>query len=278
MLIDNAHFMRQEKYCPIDLSHIRKELIRFGDIMRKHKHIDIDIITKTKINIDGQTEVSKIIDYEDSSDVVNSLQNATLYYISAKNYLRNLLKPEKNYYIEKESKGQNSHFNWMMDNLGRIDRKLDEMQDDVTEKSAVNAQLAISKIKKYAVFLQESMENMVYNPVINAIESYRKKEQELTRANQRLIDLERQSDVTDKELFIYLLFLEVYHASTSTGSIMRDEIIKQGSKGSTNTLPSNPSSTLSQNPSGTQQVPNFSEEANIDFTEEVELAPTEDNI
>ena len=149
------------------------------------------------------------IDFDDDIDIKVQCLEARNYLDSARILLRNLLDMEENDYIKKYPK----KFSWMLDNIGRVDKKIDEIEIDTIEKletfSMYNEMdLPNSpKIKRYITYLIKCMEHLVYFPLKNAFVYYKRKGLKLD----------------DRNLFLYSIFVELYHSSESLGSISAEK-------------------------------------------------------
>ena len=171
---------------------------------------------------------------EDLADFAECLQDATLLYMTTKNMLVNLLKPEDNVYIAKYER----NYRWMIECIGRADKNLNTYQAQRVERIMSDTQIRLqpiakTHIKSYNNYLIESMETMVIRPLINAYERFMTTSDQVTfiikedinKENSPMIK-EIKTIVKDRELFCYFLFLEIYHASLSVGALTRDEDTK----------------------------------------------------
>lgn len=172
--------------CPIELHHIEMKARSFY------------------LNLNGDEDIKL-----QCLDARNDLDSARV-------LVRNLLMPEKNKYINDQRKA----FFWMLDNLGRVSKLLNKVEIDTIEKldtleyrkgeSVPNS----PKIRRYINSLVESMEHLVYFPLKKALEQYKNFPEEV----------DGEKVIKDKDLFLYCLFLELYHTSESIGSISAEEI------------------------------------------------------
>jgi len=122
--------------------------------------------------------------------------------------VRNLLVLEENKYIQKHEKD----FKWMLDNLGRVDKRIEKIESDTIEKLETielmnDRDLPNSpKIRKYLNFLRKCMEHLVYYPLIKSCRYFKEKKLE------------------GRDLFLYWVFVQIYNSSESLGSISAEEI------------------------------------------------------
>jgi|GEM_PF-5092015 len=148
------------------------------------------------------------IDFDDDFDLKTQCLNARNYLDSARILLRNLVDPEENQFIKEYPK----RFNWMLDNLGRIDKKIDEVEVETIEKLDDIERLKEKdypnspKIKKYINLLIKCMEHLVIYPLKKSYQYYLKHMKE-----------------SDKELFLYKVFIELYNSSESLGAISSEK-------------------------------------------------------
>lgn len=175
---------------------------------------------------------------------------------SARLLVRNLLDPEHNAYIKEEKKS----YDWMIDNIGRADKRLDEVEEKtigqlenarvISTKMGVTARLTI-----YQKTLYEYMEHLVYFP--------------LKYSYKRFILFKGEKDgkriKKDSKLFLYFVFLYLFHASEMLGAITREEV-----KG----VPRKFGVTAGMQPTGGEEAPTPSE---IPKNPELEIALKELN-
>lgn len=134
---------------------------------------------------------------------------------SARTLLKNLLMPEDNDYLEK----QDIAYKWMVDNLNRADKRIAENQktmiDQVENARLLNTNLGkSSKIDAFETILIEYLEHLVYYPI--------------KKAYMKFLNFHEEKDgqkiKKDEKLFLYFVFLELYHASEVLGGIAREEL------------------------------------------------------
>ncbi len=133
---------------------------------------------------------------------------------SARLLLRNLLEPEHNRYI----KEQEISYNWMLDNLGRADKRLDKVEED-TIVQLENARVISNKLGNtakltiYQKTLFEYMEHLVYFPLKNSYKKFI-----------LFKDEEGKKIKRDSKLYLYFVFLSLFHASEMLGAVTREEV------------------------------------------------------
>src|SRR3990167_10367959 len=76
---------------------------------------------------------------EDLADFAECLQDATLLYMTTKNMLVNLLKPEDNVYIAKYER----NYRWMIECIGRADKNLNTYQAQRVERIMSDTQIRL---------------------------------------------------------------------------------------------------------------------------------------
>ncbi len=136
--------------------------------------------------------------------------------LDARNYLdsvrinvRNLISFEENKYVQTYSKA----YFWMIENLGRVDLKLDEIEEefDRLEKTENHNHIDLSKshiIRKYINSLLVVFEHLVYHPLKNSLKKFKKD----TFIDGKIVE-------KDYNLFAYYLFFELKNSSESLGAI-----------------------------------------------------------
>lgn len=200
-----------ENKCPIDIDNIIYHLKRFYSIMNIHQNIknDTDLI-----------------------DVVKDFQLATLEFSYSKNLIVNLLMPEENPYIKEAE--ENHH--WLVDDLGRVDKRISEMQGKIGAKIEANIQLkkpnSFVELFSYYNYLLESANGLVFYPLLNVTKKFEKIKGEINFDSEKKLDLKQ----TKEKLFLYWVFLEMYHSSLSLGGITREEIQKRFPSGHTRNI------------------------------------------
>lgn len=161
---------------------------------------------------DNMEEFYLTIDFDEDEDLKTQCLDARNYLDSARILTRNLLVVERNKYI----KGYKKNFQKMLNNLGRVNKKIDDLEAATIEKLEVlenmrNKLLPNSpKIRRYLNYLIKCMEHLVYYPLKKA---------------QKYIQ-EENLDEKDKELFLYSVFVELYNSSESLGSEVREKPTK----------------------------------------------------
>ena len=198
----NEVLVEIERYSPVDLTSIIKEAMKFNDIL---------------------SETGDIRFSNDYGKVWKNLMFARISFANAKNLLRSLLKPEENEFIKEAEK---SH-HWLVDDLGRVDNKLEEAQELDKNEIRIKSKSGHSRVASYYNYLLESYEGLVFNTLKNAFEKYLR-----TKDAIKLGEKDKSKDLNEKKqaLFIYYLFLEMYHASLSIGVITRTQQNIKGGK------------------------------------------------
>ena len=197
--------LSQLSYAPIDLWGVKMLINKFYTIASRYKD------TGSEPDVDFDVTIMKY-------------QQANLIFSKVKNTLRNLLKPEDNEYI----KEHRTSFNWMIDNLGRVDKKLGELQEMVISKG--DQRVIISRLKLrnsliiYYNYLCEAMQILIIETLLKAYNNFSEYPNKIKIKDKKTEKVEEREVIKDKSLFIYLLFLEMYHASFSLGAITREEV------------------------------------------------------
>lgn len=136
--------------------------------------------------------------------------------------LKNELEPERNEYIKKINNVEYEHYKWLISNLGRVSKRIDDNSGIIKEllnESQWDKRVdSPYRINVHKTFMQECMNNLVIYPIIR---SYLK----FHSFNGKYDGKEIQKD---KDLFLYFLFLEVYHSSEFLGALTRES--QMGSK------------------------------------------------
>lgn len=157
------------------------------------------------------------IDLENSEDIKNQCLDARNYLDTARILIMNLIEPDHNEYIKLFKK----NYYWLLDNSGRINLSIDELEESTIEKLEV---LELSrkkefpnspKIRKYINHLIKLMEHQVYFPLKNALTKFNECEDIDENGNQR---------IKDTDLYCFYLFQQLYNASESLGSISGEKV------------------------------------------------------
>ncbi len=220
---------------------ISTELVQIENIEINSKQKIRDLIFEIEIEIGkfyNKINTKKL----DPGEVILRFQECVLHYRKAKNILRNFLKPEENPYISVYYLGI------LDENLGRVDKTLDDLQDKIITNIGVKEKLersisVDSKIERLRNMLEESMDSIVVKPLINSANKYNlsdgeigfeveqeeeeklegtgKKKKRIIIVKEKII--QKTAIEKDLNLFNYYLFKEVYHSSQSVGSFTRQE-------------------------------------------------------
>lgn len=153
------------------------------------------------------------IDYE--ADVMEKIFEAKHILSSARILIVNLIDPQDNGYIKEYLES----YNWMIENIGRIDRFFDELE----EKTLSRREMSISikpedypkesfTIVNYVRKLDVLMQHLVYYPLKNAYLRF-----------QKPFYKEGKEISKDEKLFCYLVFSELFKSSHSLGNIMYEK-------------------------------------------------------
>ena len=135
---------------------------------------------------------------------------------SARTLLKNKLMPEENEYI-REAKGS---YAWMVDNLNRCDATLDLIEKETIQQieNAISSRTNVLKSAKIMILiktLNEYMEHLVYYPIKSSYQIFLKYPRE-TEKDGNTIKIKK-----DEKLFLYLLFLQLFHSSEALGGVAR---------------------------------------------------------
>jgi len=194
--------------------------------------IPIDLIDLEQIPVDFWEiemkirEFYTILSYDeyelDASEIRMKVINASSVLNSARTLVKNLLMPEENSYIKENIKS----YYLMIENLSRADKRMDESQKSLIDQME-NARIVqtdvthSSKVTSYERILKEFMDHLVYYPIKNAWKKFKyfkaEREQEINGEKVKVKILK------DEKLFLYFVFLELYHSSESLGGIAREQ-------------------------------------------------------
>lgn len=148
------------------------------------------------------------LNFEEGIDFKTQCLDAKNYMDSCRILVRNLLDRDENEHIEKFSK----KFSWMLDNLGRADKRLEEVEEETLGKldqvELLNEKRLPDspKLRKYINHLLRYMEHLVYYPLIKTYNYCKKKK------------------IKNREIFLYYVFVELYNSSESLGAISAEKI------------------------------------------------------
>ena len=186
-------------------------------------------------------EFYRLMDYyedDNSEEIRDRLIKATTILTLSRILLKNLILPEDNNYIKDEL----TSYKWMIDNLNRVDKRLDDCHKSLAELEnaklyGVNIQRS-SRIASYERVLYEIMNHLVYFPLKKAFLRYIRfnGELEIEENGEKIIKKIKKNE----KLYLYFVFCELYHSSEALGGIAREEMKYVPSKGFgvTNTSPS----------------------------------------
>ncbi len=194
---------------PSDLVDLEKIPVDFWDIQMRIREFC------TLLNYDE--------DDLDSSEIRMRVIEASSCLNSARTLVKNLLMPEQNEYIKENI---NSYY-LMIENLSRADKRMDESQTHLIDQQenarVTNTDVRMSsKVTSYERILKEYLEHLVYFPLKNAWLKFNrfngKKEIELEGKKVEV------NVIKDEKLFLYFVFLELYHSSESLGGLAREQV------------------------------------------------------
>lgn len=105
-------------------------------------------------------------------------------------------------------------FGWIIDNLGRYMKRLDEQEEHLLvkfdEPEAKESRVGISRISAYVKVLRTATDTLIYESLLKATKEY----------NQ----VEEKGDVKrDKRTFLYILFLVINVTLSALGGITREK-------------------------------------------------------
>lgn len=151
-------------------------------------------------------------DYE---DIMERIFEAKHILESARIIVANLIDPQNNEYIFAYIES----YDWMIDNIGRIDRFFDEME----EKALTRREMSISikpedypkesfTIVNYIRKLDVIMQHLVYYPIKKAYIKF-----------QQPFFIGGKEVEKDERLFCYFVFVELFKSSQSLGNIMYEK-------------------------------------------------------
>jgi len=164
-----------------------------------------------------------------NEDVKTQCLDAKSFLESARILVRNLISPEENIYI---SNYQKAYF-FMQENLGRVDKKINEVEVENIDQLFVHEKYQDKKIidspslRRYINSLITCMEHLVYYPLKNALKKYN--ETDKTPKGEEI--------KKDKNLYSYFLFLELLHSSESLGSVTAEKSRSKAQSISPNQVP-----------------------------------------
>lgn len=141
---------------------------------------------------------------------------------SARTLVKNLLMPEENEYIKEHL----TSYYLMIENLSRADKRMDDAQkiliDYVENANLIRTEFSKnSKITSYERILKEFLDHLVYYPIKNAWAKFKKfnGKKEIEIGSKKV----EAKIIKDEKLFLYFVFLELYHSSESLGGFARDQ-------------------------------------------------------
>jgi len=186
-----------------------------------------DFVDLRKVPIDineienNVREFYNCLDFDENEDLKTQCLDARSYLDTARLLLKNLISPEENPLMNEYKKA----YIFMQENLGRVDKRLNTVEEENIEDLQVHEKNTDSKIldspfiRRYVNSLLNCMQHLVYYPIKNALKKFNKTEE--TENGEKIIK--------SKKLFLYFVFLELLHSSESMGSITAEKGTKKTS-------------------------------------------------
>ena len=225
----------------------------------------VDFVDLRNVPIDIHDIENEVRDFylsleiDEDEDVKTQCLDARSFLDSARMLVRNLISIEDNDYLKKYSRA----YFFMQENLGRVDKRINEVEADNIDEVIMRENLHGKKVtdspslRRYINSLVTCMEHLVYYPIKNAFKKYN--EIDKTPEGEKI--------VKNKDLYLYLLFLELLHSSESIGSITAEKTRGKNQAISPNQTPSR----------GTEEA-YTSKDTPPSLPEEVEIESEEDKI
>lgn len=228
------------------------------DINKAEKIIEFEILKNTAMNFFNlQSKLkSARLTYSERLKIAfigRTLLNNSFF------YLKSLIEPSKNIHIREHIDA----FKAMNENLGRIEKRLDEHEKELSsiERTKDYNPFGASdkgslQIERYIGEMMEIFENLVYIPIrraINKIKSIKPEQGKILLINQ--------------DLFLYYVFINILHTSDVMGSWTREEQ-KQTNITNYTPPPENPENAKYESTDPNNPIKNiednlFSEEENV---------------
>jgi len=209
MATSNLEIMEIKRFAPIDLDLVIDSCMKYNCLMNLH---------------------TNILNEVDMWEIIKHLQIARLHFSKAKNLLSSMLKQEDNPYIKEASK----QHDWLVNDLGRVEKNISLIEKEffnmnITLENGILQTKAnnVIRVNSFYNFIREVMESLVINPLKVAYNNYKLVEKKIEEDKDHKLDLKK----TKQKLFVYWIFLEVYHNSLYTGGLTREEIPKNVGKG-----------------------------------------------
>lgn len=124
-------------------------------------------------------------------------------------------------------------FAWLVDNLGRYLRKLDEKEDfyiiKFDEPDPKNSRVGISRISAYSKMIRVSADSLIYESLLKSS-----------------IEYNELKTPKDKRTFLYILFQVIQVTMSVIGGMSREESSGLSKKGMINTIPTTWQSLMTQ--------------------------------
>ena len=145
-------------------------------------------------------------------EVLVNILNAEKYVNNARRLVRNLFSPQENSLINKEE----DNYNEMNEHLGRVDLEIKQMKEDtikaIRQQGTMVADSPIIKIEDYIKILEEALDNLVYNPLRQAIDKKQNNTEFYTEEDGKKIIAQK-----DNNFLKYMIYLGILNSSQSMG-------------------------------------------------------------
>jgi len=205
----NLELIDIRRFSPVDLDNVIDSCMKYNGLMNLH---------------------TNLLNETDMWLVVQHLQIARLHFSKAKNLLSSMLKQEDNPYIKEASK----QHDWLVNDLGRVEKNITLVEKEffnmnITLENGILQTKAnnVVRVNSFYNFIREVMESIVINPIKVAYKNYKLTEKKIEADTEHKLDLKK----TKQKLFVYWIFLEVYHNSLYTGGLTREEAPRNVGKG-----------------------------------------------
>lgn len=162
---------------------------------------------------------------DDSYQSASRLLEVKRHYDNSFNFLKGLIEPERNGYVRDENR-RTQCFKWFEGNIGRMLSALESKTAFVEKVSRIASarpnDSMMLKFEDAKQTLLSYMEQAILYPI--------------TQANLRYKEFEGKMDgktiVKDNELWLYFLFLNMYHASQYLGALTKEKPLGSKNTGS----------------------------------------------
>jgi hypothetical protein len=165
--------------------------------------------------------------------------------------------PLNNEYVDKYLK----YYNWLSDNMGRIEADLDNIENDLSLRVVSSmqgkeqAEIALwLKTLSYKRILNESLYHLILHPLRNALVRFTNINPKIQNDKGEVIEIL----VKDEKLFYYIYFVEIYQTYQILGSLTKAIAMGKAVKGYAQTNPvgnpQNAETNLPETPSNAKTV------------------------